>query len=97
MKTRSEAGPATTRGRTSVCERKARIKDLGWQEARQNQQQREDDKGSLTVQGRAIRVDYESLGVVCFKCGKYSHIREACKEGVIASQEESDMPDIVEK
>ncbi|KAL5802937.1 hypothetical protein ACOSQ4_031242 [Xanthoceras sorbifolium] len=77
---RSEAGPATTRrrqgirigddgkrGRTSVGERKARIKDLGWQEARQNQQQRDDDKelSGLTMRAWGLFVsNVESTAIL---------------------------------
>ncbi|KAK2634118.1 hypothetical protein Ddye_028910 [Dipteronia dyeriana] len=38
--------------------------------------------GSQNIEDRAIRVEYESLGLVCFKCGRYGHSKDSCKEGI---------------
>ncbi|KAL5801506.1 hypothetical protein ACOSQ3_033138 [Xanthoceras sorbifolium] len=38
--------------------------------------------GTLYVRGRAIRVEYENLGLSCFNCGRYWHIKESYREGL---------------
>ena len=39
--------------------------------------------GSIIIDDRTIRVEYESLGLICFKCGKYGHSKESCREGMV--------------
>ncbi|KAK3230978.1 hypothetical protein Dsin_002859 [Dipteronia sinensis] len=39
--------------------------------------------GTLSIDDRSIRVEYESLGLVCFKCGKYGHSKDNCREGQV--------------
>ncbi|KAK3198636.1 hypothetical protein Dsin_022051 [Dipteronia sinensis] len=39
--------------------------------------------GSLSIDDRIIRVEYESLGIICFKCGKYDHNKESCRECMV--------------
>ncbi|KAK3198306.1 hypothetical protein Dsin_021721 [Dipteronia sinensis] len=36
--------------------------------------------GSITIDNRTIMVEYESLGLICFKCGKYGHSKDNCRE-----------------
>ncbi|KAK2659814.1 hypothetical protein Ddye_006347 [Dipteronia dyeriana] len=50
--------------------------------------------GSLSVDDRSIRVEYESLGLICFKCGRYEHGKENCREGVVDPIQEEDTCDI---
>ncbi|KAK3185201.1 hypothetical protein Dsin_032487 [Dipteronia sinensis] len=38
--------------------------------------------GTLYVEKRSVKVEYESLGRICFTCGRFSHSRDACREGV---------------
>ncbi|KAK3229721.1 hypothetical protein Dsin_001602 [Dipteronia sinensis] len=35
--------------------------------------------GSLSINGRIIKVEYERLGLICFKCGRYGHNKESCR------------------
>ncbi|KAK3185134.1 hypothetical protein Dsin_032420 [Dipteronia sinensis] len=39
--------------------------------------------GTLYIENRTIRVEYENLGLVCFKCGRYGHSKENCREGMV--------------
>ena len=39
--------------------------------------------GSLSINDRSIKVEYESLGFICFKFGRYGHSKESCKEGIV--------------
>lgn len=39
-------------------------------------------KSSLDVDDRSIRVEYENLGLICFKCGRVGHSKDICTEGV---------------
>ncbi|KAK3185110.1 hypothetical protein Dsin_028427 [Dipteronia sinensis] len=39
--------------------------------------------GSLSIDDRDIRVEYESLGLICFNCGRYGHNKESCREGMV--------------
>ncbi|KAK3222484.1 hypothetical protein Dsin_009509 [Dipteronia sinensis] len=39
--------------------------------------------GALSIDDRSIRVEYESLGLVCFKCGIYGHSKDSCREGIV--------------
>ncbi|KAK3231082.1 hypothetical protein Dsin_002963 [Dipteronia sinensis] len=39
--------------------------------------------GTLNIEDRSIRVEYESQGLVCFKCGRYMHSKDSCKEGLV--------------
>ncbi|KAK3221020.1 hypothetical protein Dsin_014990 [Dipteronia sinensis] len=38
--------------------------------------------GSLSIDDRTIIVEYESLGLICFKCGRYGNSKESYREGV---------------
>ncbi|KAK2653364.1 hypothetical protein Ddye_013220 [Dipteronia dyeriana] len=38
-------------------------------------------KNTLKVEDRSIKVEYESLCLICFNCGRIRHSREACMEG----------------
>ncbi|KAK3184852.1 hypothetical protein Dsin_032138 [Dipteronia sinensis] len=44
--------------------------------------------GSLTIDDRTVRVEYESLGLICFKCGRYGHSKDSCREGVVEQKVE---------
>ncbi|KAK2661696.1 hypothetical protein Ddye_000270 [Dipteronia dyeriana] len=35
--------------------------------------------GSLSIDDRIIRVEYESLGLICCKYGRYGHNKESCR------------------
>ncbi|KAK3225795.1 hypothetical protein Dsin_005657 [Dipteronia sinensis] len=37
----------------------------------------------LNIDDRPIRVEYEILGLTCFKCGRYGHSKEQCREGLV--------------
>ena len=37
-------------------------------------------KSSLDIDNRAIRVEYESLGLICFQCGRVGHSKDSCVE-----------------
>lgn len=37
----------------------------------------------MNVEERAVKVEYENLGLICFICGRVGHNREVCKEGVV--------------
>ncbi|KAK3205965.1 hypothetical protein Dsin_020011 [Dipteronia sinensis] len=39
--------------------------------------------GSLNIDDRTVRVEYESLGMICFKCGRYGQSKDSCREGVV--------------
>ncbi|KAK3184665.1 hypothetical protein Dsin_031951 [Dipteronia sinensis] len=39
--------------------------------------------GTVNIEDRSIRVEYESLGSICFKCGRYGHSKDNCKEGLV--------------
>ncbi|KAL5832770.1 hypothetical protein ACOSQ3_016444 [Xanthoceras sorbifolium] len=38
--------------------------------------------GSLRVQKRTIKVEYENLELICFNCGRYGHSKELCRDGI---------------
>ncbi|KAK2665274.1 hypothetical protein Ddye_003848 [Dipteronia dyeriana] len=38
---------------------------------------------SLNIDDRIVRVEYESLGLVYFKCGRYGHSKDMCRECVM--------------
>ncbi|KAK3198505.1 hypothetical protein Dsin_021920 [Dipteronia sinensis] len=38
--------------------------------------------GALSIDDRSIRVEYESLGLVCFTYGRYGHSKDNCREGL---------------
>ncbi|KAK2664916.1 hypothetical protein Ddye_003490 [Dipteronia dyeriana] len=38
---------------------------------------------TLSIDDRSIRVEYESLGLVCFKCGRYGHSKDNCRESLV--------------
>ena len=42
---------------------------------------------SLLVEDREIKVEYESLGSICFKCGRVGHNKEVCREGIVEQNE----------
>ena len=50
-------------------------------------------RSSLDVDNRTIKVEYENLGVICFKCGRIGHNKEFCKEGVVDMNEEETEPE----
>ncbi|KAL5767244.1 hypothetical protein ACOSQ2_014027 [Xanthoceras sorbifolium] len=35
---------------------------------------------------RTIKVEYESLGIICFGCGRVGHVQDSCKEGVVTQE-----------
>ncbi|KAL5739817.1 hypothetical protein ACOSQ2_028997 [Xanthoceras sorbifolium] len=37
-------------------------------------------RSSLKVDGRKVRIEYENLGLICFKCGKIGHVMDSCRE-----------------
>ncbi|KAK3184959.1 hypothetical protein Dsin_032245 [Dipteronia sinensis] len=39
--------------------------------------------GTLSIDDRHIWVEYESLGLVCFKCGIFGHSKDNCREGLV--------------
>ncbi|KAL5770760.1 hypothetical protein ACOSP7_014914 [Xanthoceras sorbifolium] len=39
--------------------------------------------GSLYIYGRIIRVEYENLGNICFKYGRYGHNKDVCSKGYV--------------
>ncbi|KAK0591926.1 hypothetical protein LWI29_010382 [Acer saccharum] len=50
-------------------------------------------KGSLSVEERTIKVEYENLGLICFNCGRVGHSKELCKEGKVEQDKTDDMPE----
>jgi hypothetical protein len=46
------------------------------------------------VDDRTIKVEYENVGLICFKCGRIGHSKELCKEGEEEQNRAADMPDI---
>ncbi|KAK0587068.1 hypothetical protein LWI29_016800 [Acer saccharum] len=44
-------------------------------------------KSSLEVDNRSIKVEYENLGLIYFKCGRVGHNKEACLEDVLNRKE----------
>ncbi|KAL5803163.1 hypothetical protein ACOSQ4_031468 [Xanthoceras sorbifolium] len=36
----------------------------------------------VRVDGKRVRVEYENLDLICFKCGIYGHSKEICREGL---------------
>ncbi|KAK2645211.1 hypothetical protein Ddye_020406 [Dipteronia dyeriana] len=44
-------------------------------------------KSILIVEDRVIKVEYESLGVICFKCGRVGHTKDLCREEVVEQDE----------
>ena len=48
-------------------------------------------KGSLDIEDRFIKVEYENLDLMCFKCGRAGHSKELCKEGVVEQSEYVDI------
>ncbi|KAK3220958.1 hypothetical protein Dsin_014928 [Dipteronia sinensis] len=46
-------------------------------------------RSSHDVEDRSIKVKYENLGLICFKCGRIGHSKEFCKEGVTDKNEEA--------
>ena len=40
-------------------------------------------KSCIFVEDRAVKVEYENLGLICFKCGRVGHSREGCKDGCV--------------
>ncbi|KAK3231897.1 hypothetical protein Dsin_003778 [Dipteronia sinensis] len=53
--------------------------------------------GYLYIDDRVIRVEYESLGLICLKCGRYGHSRENCREGVIEEMATEDDREVIAK
>ncbi|KAK0603978.1 hypothetical protein LWI29_010831 [Acer saccharum] len=49
--------------------------------------------GSLSIEDRSIRVEYESLGLICFKCGRFGHCKENCRDGIVETVQEEVMCD----
>ncbi|KAH7566073.1 hypothetical protein JRO89_XS08G0079500 [Xanthoceras sorbifolium] len=47
--------------------------------------------GMVKIDGRRVKVEYENMGLICYKCGRLGHSQEACKEGMKANQEEDSM------
>ncbi|KAL5773356.1 hypothetical protein ACOSP7_012948 [Xanthoceras sorbifolium] len=45
-------------------------------------------RGTLNIDERRVRVEYESVGLICFNCGKIEHGKDRCKEGLHSHQEE---------
>ncbi|KAK0602891.1 hypothetical protein LWI29_037935 [Acer saccharum] len=45
-------------------------------------------RSSLAVEDRDIKVEYENLGLICFKCGRVGHNWESCKESTVEKSEE---------
>ncbi|KAL5840198.1 hypothetical protein ACOSQ4_012806 [Xanthoceras sorbifolium] len=39
-------------------------------------------RGTLKIAGRRIKVEYESMGIICYKCGRIGHSQESCREDV---------------
>ncbi|KAL5834734.1 hypothetical protein ACOSQ4_014231 [Xanthoceras sorbifolium] len=40
-------------------------------------------KSSLLIEDRAVKIEYENLGLICFSCEKVEHAKEMFKEGVM--------------
>ncbi|KAK0608273.1 hypothetical protein LWI29_028212 [Acer saccharum] len=49
--------------------------------------------GSLSIEDRSIRVEYESLGLICFKCGRFGHCKESYRDGIVETVQEEVMCD----
>ncbi|KAL5840076.1 hypothetical protein ACOSQ4_012684 [Xanthoceras sorbifolium] len=43
-------------------------------------------KGTLKVDGRRVKVEYESMGLICFNCGRIGHGKDSCMEGLKQTQ-----------
>ncbi|KAK3222199.1 hypothetical protein Dsin_009224 [Dipteronia sinensis] len=39
--------------------------------------------GSFNIDDITVRVEYESLGMICFKCRRYGHSKDSCREGMV--------------
>ena len=50
--------------------------------------------GELNIENRSVKVEYESLGIICFKCGRYGHSKESCRDGVVEPRQEETMCDV---
>ncbi|KAK2635433.1 hypothetical protein Ddye_030225 [Dipteronia dyeriana] len=50
-------------------------------------------RGSFDLEDKAIKVEYENLRLVCFKCGRIGHIKEFCKEGVVDVHDKVKVPE----
>ncbi|XP_061348808.1 uncharacterized protein LOC133294178 [Gastrolobium bilobum] len=37
-------------------------------------------KGEYVLEGMTKQIEYEGLGLICFKCGRYGHSKECCAE-----------------
>ncbi|KAK3218142.1 hypothetical protein Dsin_012112 [Dipteronia sinensis] len=44
-------------------------------------------KSSLNIGNRVIKVEYESLGLICFKCGRVGHSKDSCVEVCVSRNE----------
>ncbi|KAK3205340.1 hypothetical protein Dsin_019386 [Dipteronia sinensis] len=51
-------------------------------------------KGALSVNDRTIKVEYKSLGLICFICGRIGHSKELCKEGIVEQSKAAEMTDV---
>ncbi|KAK0574080.1 hypothetical protein LWI29_017932 [Acer saccharum] len=45
-------------------------------------------KSSLSVEDHSIMIEYKSLGLFCFKCGKVRHYKDSCREGVVTQTDQ---------
>ncbi|KAK0585714.1 hypothetical protein LWI29_032918 [Acer saccharum] len=45
-------------------------------------------QSSLNVEDRVVMVEYESLGLLCFKCGKVGHYKDTCREGLVPQSDQ---------
>ncbi|KAK2643717.1 hypothetical protein Ddye_018912 [Dipteronia dyeriana] len=45
-------------------------------------------KSNVYVEDRAIKVEYESMGLICFNCGRVGHSKEFCKKGIVEQNED---------
>ncbi|KAL5777259.1 hypothetical protein ACOSP7_010185 [Xanthoceras sorbifolium] len=44
--------------------------------------------GTLMIDDRRVRLEYESIGLIYFSCGRIGHGKETCREGLQANQYE---------
>ncbi|KAK3232508.1 hypothetical protein Dsin_004389 [Dipteronia sinensis] len=45
-------------------------------------------KSSLVMEDRIVKVEYESLRLICFECGRVGHNKDSYREGIVEQNEQ---------